>query len=300
MARIDFDKLLAKGPKSYDKEVGDWWMRQSDDTAHKRAYDIIARHVADLVRKAGRSRGLVVDYACGHGKLLERFANLLPDARLVGIDGSKKLLKRTEARLQAIGHDARVMEAADAFGRGAPRIRLVQAFLPGFAFPTGRADAAVFCFPNITASASDQPHYDRHGYRHREDVKVARMLARFREMDPEDEHESDWTADDHFDDLMTHKVISRDLRALLRRGGSLTRVEYSNGDRTDLSDLTQWRSLFAEGALEIPIKDERAEVLFRYDGSRYRRSKVILDVYHQTRDKDDMTGGYFIADYTAV
>lgn len=299
MARIDFDKLLSKGLKSYEREVGDWWMKQSEDAAHKKAYDVIAEHVAQAVRKAGKSRGLVVDYACGHGKLLERLARLLPEARLVGIDGAAKLLERNAERLRALGHDAATMEAGKAFGAGGPRLRLVQSFLPSFRLPTGRADAVIFCFPNITASAADQPHYDRHGYKNRIDVSVARMLARFREMDPEDET-SEWTPEEHFEDLMTQKVVSRDLRALLRRGGQLFRVEYSNGERHELSELVQWRTLFCEGALDGVIKDERAELLFRHVRSKYRRSKVILDVYHQTRNPDDKSGGYFISDFVAV
>jgi SAM-dependent methyltransferase len=295
MGKIDFDALLAKGAKSYDKEVGDWWVRQSEDAAHKRAYDHVARHVASAMRRRTVARGLVVDYACGNGRLLDRLAVRLPQARIVGLDGSMKLLGMTAARLRALGHDAAVVDGREAFGRAGPRIRLVHSLLPSFRLPVARADAVVFCFPNITMSAADQAHYDRHGYRHRGDQAVAKMLARFREMDPEDEV-STMNPDEHFDDLMSNRVVSRDLRRLLRAGGELFRVEYANGTREELSELSQWRFFFCEGALATPIKESRAQTFFRYRRCHYVRSKVILDVYHQTRDPGDKTGGYYIAD----
>lgn len=299
MARIDFDKLLTQGLRSYEREVGDWWVKQSDDAPHRRAYDIIATHVARAVKRSGAARGLVVDYGCGDGKLLERLARLLPEARIVGLDGAQKLLARNALRLRAAGHDADLCDPADAFQRGGPRIRLVRTFLPSFALPKGKADAVVFCFPNITASNRDQPHYDKHGYKNPRDVAVAKMLARFREMDPEDENTS-LTYDEQYDDLLTNKVISRELRAFLKPGGRLVRVEYANGAREELSELTNWRTLFAESALDGVIRDKRPECHFKYLGNRYYRSKVIMDVYHQTRDESDKEGGYFIADFAAV
>lgn len=302
MARIDFDKLLTKGVTSYEKEVGDWWVKQSEDAAHRRAYDTVAAHVAAVAKKAGARRGLVVDYACGNGRLLERLANALPEARIVGLDGAKKLLAMTAARLRALGHDAAVCEPGEAFGpasRG-PRIRLVQSLLPSFKVPADKVDVVVFCFPNITMGPADQALYDRHGYKHRHDNVVAKMLARFREMDPDDEPANSQDAEAWLDDLMSNRVVSRDLRRLLKPGGALVRVEYANGTREELSELSQWRFFFCEGALDKPIKEEQPEAFFRFRANRYYRSKVILDVYHQTRDESDKSGGYYIADFVAV
>ena len=299
MSRIDFDNLLIKGVKSYEREVGDWWVKQSEDGAHRRAYDTIARHVAATLAAGKLRRPLVVDYACGNGRLLERLARHLPEARIVGLDGAKKLLALTAERLTALGHDAAVCTPRVAFGRAGPRIRLVHTLLPTFRMPRHQADAVVFCFPNITKADSDQALYDRHGYLNRPDTVVAKLLSRFREMDPEDEVET-MSPEELLDDLLSNRVISRDLRALLKKRGGLVRVEYANGTREELSELSQWRFFFSEGALEQPVKDERAEAFFRFDGNRYYRSKVILDVYHQTRDESDKTGGYYIADYTAT
>ena len=240
-----------------------------------------------------------MDYGCGNGKLLERLAKLLPEARIVGLDGAAKLLARTALRMRSLGADADVVEPRRAFDRKGPRIRLVRSFLPAFSMAMQQADVAVFCFPNITASNRDQPHYDRHGYKNPRDAAVAAMLARFREMDPEDDTSS-MSYDEQYDDLMTNKVISRDLRGLLKPGGRLVRIEYANGAREELSELTNWRTLFAESALDGVIKDRRPTRHFKYLGNRYYRSKVILDVYHQTRQEDDKEGGYFIADFAAV
>jgi hypothetical protein len=41
-------------------------------------------------------------------------------------------------------------------------------------------------------------------------------------------------------------------------------------------------------------------VLFKLRGNVFRRSSVILDVYHQTKDPSDKTGGYFITEFSAV
>ena len=67
-----------------------------------------------------------------------------------------------------------------------------------------------------------------------------------------------------------------------------------------LSELTNWRSFFTEGALDKEVKGEKAEVFFKYLRNDFRRSQVILDVYHQTKDESDKSGGYFISTFKAV
>jgi hypothetical protein len=99
---------------------------------------------------------------------------------------------------------------------------------------------------------------------------------------------------------MTDRVISRNLRLLLKKGGECFKVDYANAHRDELSHLTQMRSLFVEGALEEPVKDLRSEAFFRYVSNKFYRSQVILDVYHQTKDPSDKTGGYFISEFKAI
>jgi hypothetical protein len=141
--------------------------------------------------------------------------------------------------------------------------------------------------------------YDRNGYLNRGDAAVAKLLARFREMDPEDEVTTEKPAY-LFDGYMTERVLSRNIRGLLKPKGLWIKVDYANALRTELTDLSQWRCLFSECALEIPIKWLKSEVLFKLRDNVFRRSSVIMDVYHQTKDPSDKTGGYFISEFGAV
>jgi SAM-dependent methyltransferase len=299
---IDFEKAFLKGHKSYDTAVGDWWERQASNGAHLKAYRHVAGWIRDRMGKGVRASGgrgkLIVDYGCGSGHFLVFLAALLPKARIVALDGSIRMLERAKARLAAAGLESDLIPARSAFGAGGPRIRLVRTHLPNFSLPAGKADAVAFLFPNVTPAPGDQPYYDRHGYKKREDVKVGRILARLREMDPEDEVNTA-KPEELYDGLMTDRVISRHVRHLVKNGGLWFKVDYANADREELSRLTLMRSLFCEGALHEPVKDSWSETFFRYLGNSFRKSQVILDVYHQTRDPGDRTGGYFISMFKA-
>jgi SAM-dependent methyltransferase len=72
-------------------------------------HDEISEDLVFYREQAQRAGGRVVDLGCGSGRL---FASLLvdPDGRLVGVDGSRALLARAEARISA---DARLRRARD-------------------------------------------------------------------------------------------------------------------------------------------------------------------------------------------
>lgn len=296
---FNFTRALLRGAVSYDATVGTWWESQAADDAHKRAYRHAAETVRDRLKKARVKSPLIVDYACGGGHFMLELLRLIPDARVVGLDGSKKLLALTAARCEAAGIQAEVMTGAKAFGAAGPRVRLVRTNLPNFRLPAGRADAVAFVFPNIAPGPDDQGVYDRNGYLNRADTAVGTLLARFREMDPEDEVSFE-KPEIRLDGYMTDRVLARHIRSLLKTGGFWFKVDYANAPRGDLTELSQWRCLFAEGALETPIKGLKSELLFKLGGNSFRRSTVILDVYHQTKDPSDKTGGYFITDFRAV
>jgi SAM-dependent methyltransferase len=296
---FDFTRALARGHVSYDAKVGSWWEGRAADAPHARAYRHSAEYLRDALKKAKVKAPVIVDYACGGGHFLMELARLIPDARIVGLDGSKKLLALTAARCEASGISAAIVNGSQAFAAGGPRVRLVRTNLPNFNLPKGKADAVAFVFPNIAPGPDDQPLYDRNGYLNRGDAAVAKMLARFREMDPEDEVTTD-EPDILFDGYMTERVISRNVRALLKPKGLWIKVDYANALRSELTELSQWRCLFSECALEAPIKGLKSEVLFRIKDNVFRRSSVILDVYHQTRDPSDKTGGYFITKFEAA
>ena len=296
---FDFTRALARGHVSYDATVGAWWDNQSTDKAHQRAYRHIAESVRDSVRKKKIKSPLIVDYACGSGHFLIELAKLLPEARIVGLDGSKKMLGLTLQRCAHKGVSAETLPADLAFASAGPQVRLVQTKLPNFKLPQGKADAVAFVFPNIAPSPSDQGLFDRNGYLNRADSVVGQMLARFREMDPEDEVTNE-KPEFLFDGYMTERVLSRNVRGFLKKGGLWFKVDYANAPRSELSQLSQWRSLFSECALGEAIKEKKAAQLFELRGNDFRRSTVILDVYHQTKDESDKTGGYFVTEFEAV
>ncbi len=281
---IDFESELQRGRKSYNEKVGRWWYRQSENNPHKKAYKKIARCAEEF---APKKPGVIIDYACGGGQLLTRLYKRFPKSEIIGIDGSSWMLEIVEKRLQKIG------------GNFDKRVLLVESFLPNFELDLPRADILVFAFPNIAVRAKDQPYYDENGFEHPGDQKVARFLAEAREEDPDEETVFD-EPDELWDSLLTCKVISRNLRGLLKKGGICIRAEYSNARRDELSRLVEMRQAFEEGSLGKIGQGFKAEKIFKLLDSRYYRSKVIEDVYHQTRDELDSVGGYFINILKAV
>ncbi len=287
----NFDKLLRQGHISYDKAVGDWWASQSNNKAHQKAYHQVSSIIRTYCASLSKSP-MVLDFASGEGSFLHELVRHLPQATFIGLDGSEKMLSMANKRFEKLGYSSAICSAKKAFLPNGPQFRLIKSVLPNFNLPAQKADIVVYFFPNLTCSEEDAPRYDKNGYKNRQDVAVARLLARFREMDPEDEVTKN-DEEDNFDELMTNKVISRNLHHFLKPGGLLFRIEYANAPREELSLLTNWRSLFGEGALEEPIKSKSSQQIFKYIESRYQRSQVILDVYHQTGDPSDKRGGYF-------
>lgn len=275
---LDFEQELDRGRKTYNNKVGQWWLDQAFNEDHKKAYRKIARFAQQHLKKEPR---VVIDYACGPGHILCRLYKRFPKAEIYGLDGSKLMLDRTDERLRQIGGD---------FDE---RVCLVETFLPNFDLDLPKADLLVFAFPNIVVRTKDQPYYDLHGYQSRRDDVVAQYLADTREPDPEEETVVD-EPDVLYDSLLTSKVISRNLRGLLKRGGICIRAEYSNAPREELTRLVQQRQAFEEGSLKSKLGGKRPKRLFKLMESKYISSKVIEDVYHQTKDESDKEGGYFM------
>ena len=284
--RINFDREFKKGLKAYDKVVGNWWRQLSEDGPHALAYRTIARFCRNLHLPESPT---IVDYACGHGSLLLRLFRTFPTALLIGIDGSEVNLGIARDRLRKLNRNA------------LDRVEFIKTKLPDFSLPKGVADLAIFMFPNIVANDDDQPYYDKHGYKHPADSVVGKTLAKLREPDPEDE-----TVDDDqdtgllFDEIMSNRVVARNIRGLTRKGGLCVRVEYANSIREELTELVQDRTGFEEGSLTRKYGGKKTEQFFEYLFGDYHRSKVIEDVYHQTRDDDDKIGGYMMGVLKAI
>lgn len=81
--------LSRRSAAGYDRLVRNFY----NATAERR---LLATLVAKL---AGQRPASVIDIGCGPGRALERVAQTLPDARLVGIDLSPFNLERAESRL---------------------------------------------------------------------------------------------------------------------------------------------------------------------------------------------------------
>ncbi|MGL1934686.1 MAG: class I SAM-dependent methyltransferase [Fibrobacterales bacterium] len=290
---VDFEKLLAAGKADiYDSQIGTWWLSQCSDQDHLNAYTNIVQTCAQYYRKNNLpDPKFIVDYACGSGELMILLNEVFPHSTIIGVDGSDKLLNAFVARSDG---KASITQSEDLFTEDGSQFRLFCSKLPNFEIPQGKADLAILCFPNLITDDDSLDLFNDNGYADAQDNDVAGMLARFREMDPEDEVDANPDKEDIFDDLMTARVYANNIRKFLNDSGVFVQVDYANAPREELTDLVQWRCLFSECALERPIKDEESTVLFGFDESSYTDSPVIMDVFHQTGDPTDKEGGYHI------
>lgn len=289
-------QALFKGDRSYNTFLGEWWYRKSHDAIHRRAYANIVDHVRRRFRSRKRTPRLLVDYACGSGATLLELARRFPDAKLVGIDGSERMLELARYDLQRAGQDADFVAAGAAFSPRGPRIRLTRTPLPEFSLPPRVADAVLFLFPNMNFSASHVARLQEHLYGDRRQCDVARFLSRLPDLD----HPHDKTpAKDIYEDLLYERAMSRNIRQLLKRGGFWFKVDYSNCLRHDLSELVQWRMMFSESAFDVNIDEKPQKDLFELVKCTYHRSTVIRDVYEQTHKETDRVGGYMISVFRA-
>ena len=282
--RINFDRELERGKVCYEEKVGRWWNAQALNGPHQAAY----RRIADYVREvAPRNPELIVDYACGSGHFLRRLPRRFPKSKFLGLDGSALMLKKARDEVARLGKSVQ------------QRTELVRTALPNFSLPKGQADVVVFVFPNIVLSPRQATSIEAHRPKHRGTLRIAKYLATAREPDPEDETEKD-DPETLLDTLLDDNVIAWHLRSLLKPGGLCIRTEYCESHRRDFSRLVRQRKAFEEGSLQFTLKGSANRRYFRYVRSRYFRSKVIEDVYHQTRDKDDNNGGYEITVLKAI
>ncbi len=270
---IDFGVELARGMPAYEDTLGAWWRLKASDRSHARAYRNIAGFVSASLARPPRT---IVDYACGTGHLLARLGAFFPAARLIGLDGSACLLNFARRRLGAAGHGI--------FGRS----RLIEMPLPAARLPRVKADLSLFVFPNmIWPSLHPNPRHLG-----RTEMFIARRLAR--------EHSREEDPEEVFSFLVMGRLVSMDLRRLLRRGGLCVRAEYAAARRDELSRADLARVSFEEGSLDIPVAGCTGRPLFRVSASAFFRSNVIRDVWEQAGRKRRQGGGYLITVLRAV
>jgi SAM-dependent methyltransferase len=274
MSEIDFTQTLASGLRAYNTDVGQWWVRKTRNAAHAAAYRNIASHVVQCARGEG---GLIIDYGCGTGLLMKRLVELLPAWKVLGIDGSKVMLRGAEtwARTKRKGRPASV------------EFRLAK--LPDFSVSTPKADIIVFTFPNIISVASGRRRFEEIFPKDRD---LARLLAL--------KQEEGEGAEDLYDQLFMNRVVARNLRFLLRKGGLCVRVDYSQGARHELGRFDKLSTSFEEGSLNARQSRLQPQKFFKLLYSHYYPSAVIRDVYDQTKDKEFLEGGYLVSLLKAI
>jgi len=262
---------------SYEEEAGRWWIERSDNAVHRRAY----ANVADFIKASfTRHPGLIVDYACGQGNLLALLCDRFSKSKLVGLDGSSLLLDLAAQRI------ARLSPAE------AKRISLIKTRLPNMSILKGKAELAIFCFPNMMPySSEDVLEYAE--LLSEKDHQIANKLAATEDMNLRE-------ADAATKVLMQARAISLNLRRILKQGGMCARIEYASMKRHELSPDELSMVCFEEGSLDQKIDGKLSKQLFRLRASAYFRSRVLEDVYEQTGDERDRNGGYIITILEAI
>jgi SAM-dependent methyltransferase len=252
----------------YNGQVARWWLQRALDASHHRAY----RKIADFIRDSYlHEPKLIVDYACGAGNLLFYLSEKFPNSRLSGLDGSSFLLDQARRLLFPRVNDQ--------------RLKLIETSLPDMNLMRGRADLAIYCFPNMVFPPRSELLLSEN------DRKIARSLS----LDEGDDDAKAVQAG-----LEQGRVISLNLRRLLSRGGICIRVEYATIQRHDLSPEEITLVSFEEGSLDEKINGRRPHVWFRVLASTFFRSRVLEDVYEQTADERDRNGGYLITVLKAI
>ncbi len=283
MNKIDAGTSMADSPgdlcdsvANYNGKLGRWWYAQAQNACHQYAY----RNIADYLRASfGRSPDLIIDYACGAGHLLVRLCTRFPSVRLLGLDGSGFLLERSRRKIGYLG------------GRAARRITLVETLLPDFASRLPRADVVTYAFPNLVPSPGADVSNLSERYLAPADLSTAGILARASDQkDEPPSHDRERLRNE----LLWARLVSLNLRRLLKRNGICVRIEYAKVRRDQLSRSDLIRTEFEEGSLDAEVDEISPAHWFRVLASSFFRSHVTEDVYQQTGDEDDLGGGYVI------
>ncbi len=275
--------MRKKSRFSYDREVGRWWLERSLDSAHGRAY----RKIADFIRDTFvREPGTIVDYACGPGTLLALLSSRFRSSKLIGLDGSSFLLGLARRHFAALPRQC------------SERISLVETRLPNMNVLRGKADLAIFCFPNMVPFAEEEDWPANRSCLSENDRQVAKSLSLAADPEGRDHKTEDASSNQY--GLEQGRCVSLNLRRLLATGGICVRVEYATMQRHELSPMELAHVSFEEGSLDTNVERRKPRQWFRLLASAYFRSRVLEDVYEQTGDERDRNGGYLITVLRAI
>jgi SAM-dependent methyltransferase len=277
--KVDFEKELRTNFRGYNTTLTRWWNIRACNKSHCIAYRNIANYVTthvDLIPS------LVIDYGCGTGRLLGEIAVRFVDTKFIGLDGSSAMLKTAKAYLKN--------RAPDLLNR----IKLLKAPLPIRLLLGKRADLVTFTFPHILSNLYDLDLNSFLEHLTYSEIENAVILAEDKGME---EVSNEYTEEDPdlLQSLLVNRVISKNLRSLVKRDGYCLRVELANAKREEFPEIFQKRFSFQEGSLDKSLSDQSIQQPFELVRSEYHRSKVIEDAYEQTGDESDRKGGYWIS-----
>jgi len=277
--KVDFEKELRTNFRGYNTTLTRWWNIRACNKSHCIAYRNIANYVTthvDLIPS------LVIDYGCGTGRLLGEIAVRFVDTKFIGIDGSSAMLKTAKTYLKN--------KAPDLLNR----IKLLKAPLPIRLLLGKRADLVTFTFPHILSNLYDLDLNSFLELLTYSEIENAMILAEDKGME-EVSNEYNDEDPDLLQSLLVNRVISKNLRSLVKRGGYCLRVELANAKREEFPEIFQKRFSFQEGSLDKSLSDQSLQQPFELVRSEYHRSKVMEDAYEQTGDESDRKGGYWIS-----
>jgi SAM-dependent methyltransferase len=277
--KVDFEKELRTNFRGYNTTLTRWWNIRACNKSHCIAYRNIANYVTthvDLIPS------LVIDYGCGTGRLLGEIAVRFVDTKFIGIDGSSAMLKTAKAYLKN--------RAPDLLNR----IKLLKAPLPIRLLLGKRADLVTFTFPHILSNLYDLDLNSFLEHLTYSEIENAVILAEDKGME-EVSNEYSEEDPDLLQSLLVNRVISKNLRSLVKRDGYCLRVELANAKREEFPEIFQKRFSFQEGSLDKSLSDQSIQQPFELVRSEYHRSKVMEDAYEQTGDESDRKGGYWIS-----
>jgi hypothetical protein len=197
--------------------------------------------------------------------------------------------------LQNAGLEVDWVKPEKAFLRRGPQIRLVSTPLPEKHLPSGKVDAALFLFPNLNASKTAFEKIQNKWTKDPASEQTARLFSKLQDENAKKQPDPD----DIYEELVLGAEVAANIRRLLKRGMYWFKVDYTNALRKELQDTDQWQLLFVEAAMDLQIGKLKKRSLFELVENKYYRSQVIMDVYDQTKDPADRTGGYMITVFRA-
>lgn len=281
--QVDFDKELCTNFRGYNTTLTRWWNIRASNKSHSNAYRNIAKYVATNIHPIP---SLTVDYGCGTGRLLGELAIRFEETQFIGIDGSSTILKTAKNYLRKKTPNP------------IHKIKLLNFPLPADLPLRKKADLVTFTFPQILSNLYDLDLNSFLKYLDYSEIENAVILSEsikvgIKEENPDEDPEL-------LQSLLVNRIISKNIRSLLKRGGYCIRVELANARRDEFPNVYQQRFSFQEGSLDKSLSDDKVKQLFEFVRSEYHPSKVVEDAYEQTGDESDRKGGYWITLLEAV